>query len=127
MHSLYEAEPLAPGTVTIRDERPPRLLAVVLDVDREPIWNPAWTSTALKRVFAIAGERLFRSLGLPLLGAHHGDMPEGLALTLLCRAVRHHAPASLEVLWLIRDRPSTGWGIAPAPVHCPGRNGTRPA
>lgn len=99
--ALWEAEPRRPGSVLARAGRPPRLLAVVHDLDAEPTWREEWVEEALAGVFAEARRRGLAALGLEPLGCRHGRLPPGRFGALLGRALDGREGAAPERLWLI--------------------------
>ena len=92
---LHEAEPLAPGTVLVREGRPLTLLAVVHDLGAEPCCQTEWIEAALARILLVCRERHLRSLLLPLFGVRHGKLAPEAALSLVTRALREGASGQL--------------------------------
>ena len=99
MTELWAAEPLTPGSVVWRDGVPPKLLAVVHDLDREPTWREPWIAAALERSMAIVRHRGIESLAIPPLGHRHGRMAIDRSADLLVAALRE-APPCLGRIWL---------------------------
>jgi hypothetical protein len=95
----YEAQPVPPGAVLVRGERPLALLAVVHDLDREPSWEEAWIAAALRAVLEEAARRNIRGLALPLLGTVHGRLDPARAVALTWEALRE-AERPPERIWL---------------------------
>lgn len=92
--------PARPGTVVLREGDPLELLAVVHDLHLDPTWREAWVHAALEEALRVAAERDVRALGLPLLGAVHGEMPPYTFLEMLHETLREVAPPRLEHLSL---------------------------
>ena len=101
MQALHAAQPVAAGSVVVRDGTPIRLHAIVHDLDLEPTWREEWISAALEEIFRISNDCGCRALGLPLLGTRHGRLSRDLSLRLLDRALARSANRSLRRLWLI--------------------------
>lgn len=99
--ALWEAEPRRPGSVLAQAGRPLRLLAVVHDLEADPSWREEWIAQALAGLFAEAGRRRLRALGLQRLGCHHGHLPEERFAHLLAGALAESGRGPLERLWLI--------------------------
>ena len=97
MTGAHEAEPVAPGSVLVREGPPVRLLAVVHDVGAEPSWREAWVADALRGVLREAAQRGLRSVAIPVLGAVHGSMPPDCFAQLLRDALLEATPTISEI------------------------------
>ncbi|HLO25075.1 MAG TPA: hypothetical protein VK187_03110 [Geobacteraceae bacterium] len=97
---LHEAEPLAPGTVLVREEHPLKLLAVVHDFGADPCCRPEWIEAALAGILRICRERQLRSLLLPLLGVRHGRVRPEDVVPLIARTIRSDGAAQLATVHL---------------------------
>ena len=93
---LHDTEPLAPGTVLVREGRPLALLAVVHDFGAEPCCQTEWIEAALARILRVCRERQLRSILLPLFGVRHGKLAPEAMLSLVTRALREGAPKQLK-------------------------------
>lgn len=82
-------------------ERGPRWYAILHDVDEEPGYRSADTETALELLVARLAASDVRSLGIQLLGAHHGPDDPQTALERL-RACRW--PDCISRIWIMADR-----------------------
>jgi len=98
--ALWQARPYPPGTVLVQRGRPTRLLAVVYDLEAEPICREEWVAAALAELLTRAREKRLRSLALPLLGTR-GRLPAARFGALLKDALARGAPAGLARLWLV--------------------------
>ena len=92
--------PSRPGSVVLRQGPPLQLLAVIYDIEREPMWQEKWIDEALAAVFDIVERQHITALGLPLLGTGHGSMHPARVAHLLARALGRSSPASLQRLWV---------------------------
>jgi hypothetical protein len=108
MTGALDFSPEAPGSVVVQETCPLRLLAVVNDVDRDPICQETWVAHALKTVFRIAEARRLKALGFQMLGTCHGRLPPVRFAELLLDAL----PGCPEGLGLTRL-----WIDAPVPVN----------
>ncbi len=98
--AVHDFEPLAPGTLTVRPGRPPRLLAIVHDLAADPTWREDWVASALGEVLRYAERTGVRSLAVPPLGAVHGRLPVERFAALLRDALAVGPAQSLERIWL---------------------------
>ncbi len=99
MTALIDDRPARPGSV-LADGR--RWLAVVYDLDQDPVCREEWVSQALDELLRTAARRRCRSLALPLLGHAHGGLHWKRSLALLDGALRNPSqlsPSSLRI-WL---------------------------
>lgn len=97
---LLEAEPLPPGTVLVREEHPPKLLAVVHDFGADPCCRSEWIEAALAGILLICRERQLRSLLLPLLGVRHGRVKPEDVVPLIARTIRSDGAGQLATVYL---------------------------
>jgi hypothetical protein len=98
---LHETEAADPGDVIFRSGTPPRILAVVHDLSKDPTWTEAWVAQALSASLRLARERGFRSLGLQPLGCVHGRLSPDRFPLLLRQALEQTGPRTLERIWLV--------------------------
>ena len=109
MNDLQRYEPDRPGSVVVQAGHPLRLLAIVHDVNCEPIWRPEWIKAALRNVMRAAGRHRLLALGLPLLGRRHGRLPRSVFVALLAGVLAGSTGRYPRRLWLIVSDPaSTG-------------------
>ena len=92
--------PARPGSVVLRRRRRLELLAIVYDIDREPMWRERWIEDALDTVFETARQQRISALGLPLLGTGHGSMHPARVAHLIARALRRSPSGGLRRLWI---------------------------
>ena len=57
VESMKQFDPIAPGSVMLRQGKPARLLAVVYDTDSEPNWQEAWIARAIEVWTSLASWR----------------------------------------------------------------------
>lgn len=98
---VHEQEPAEPGSVIVRAGAPPKLLAVVHDLSRDPTWREAWVAAALEAVLREAEHRAVTRLGLEPLGGVHGKLRPGRFVSLWGEALGTVRPRRLERVWLI--------------------------
>jgi hypothetical protein len=101
MTALMDVEPLAVGSVTVRDRNPLELLAIVHDFNAEPSWSEDSVGDALDAAFAECERRSFTRVGLEMLGAVHGTLSRPRFLQLLRQALARAEPRTLERIWLV--------------------------
>jgi len=94
-------KPRRPGGVAVCPGDPPRLLAIVHDLDRDPSWCDDWVLQATRAALDEAERRGLGSLSMPLLGTCHGGLDPLRFASLLTDAVRDFTPRRLHALWLI--------------------------
>ena len=97
---LIEDKPRPPGSILIQGSR---WLAIVYVLDQQAICREEWISQALEKLLLMAAEKGILSLGLPLLGTEHGDLPWQRSLELICKAL-HKAGKGPERIWLMVNR-----------------------
>ena len=104
MTAVCEDRPAPPGEVLVA---PRGWLAVVCDLDQDPICRPDWVAQALRHVLDLAQSRHPRSLALPLLGSCQCGLPWEISLQLLATELHRRGDASPTPLqiWL---QPPTG-------------------
>jgi hypothetical protein len=90
-------QPTALGRVLCRGRR---WHAVVVDLDAEPLVEPAAVVAALDAVARLCTRHAVGALALPLLGTVHGDLETGRALELLRASPLVTAPGAPRRLWL---------------------------
>jgi hypothetical protein len=107
MTRLLDAEPLAPGSVAPGSRTPLQLLAVIYDLESEPICRPEWVASALGEVFRIAEERNISALALPPLGVRHGRIPVTVFVDIFTNSIRETPLRHLRKIWLMMDEDLT--------------------
>ena len=104
LEAASRSEPAPLGAVLMRRTRPPRLLAVVHDLERDPTVDPAWVSQTLDTTLQLVARAGMRGIALPLLG-HQRDLPGIEAFAeLLAAALWRHGPARLQIALLADPR-----------------------
>ena len=108
MTDAWEAEPVQPGSVHIREAHPFRILAIVHDLSLDPTWRVEWIELALRRSLKIARERGLEALGIEPLGTLHGRFPVAEFDALLRHVVNDDPGPALDI-WRIEPlrRPVT--------------------
>lgn len=104
-HALWNLDAVPTGTVVVKQGTPPKILAVVHDLDRSPTVLEAEVSAALKAAFTEAARRNWKRLALPLLGSVHHGITEEASLRALAKALPE--ATSIEGLWIITARERT--------------------
>jgi hypothetical protein len=100
MTALIDDRPSSPGSLLISQRG---WLAIVYDLDQEPICREEWIISAMSKLLERARRRRCRTLSLPLLGHAHGGLPWRRSLNLLIRALQEpgaDTPAPLKI-WLV--------------------------
>jgi hypothetical protein len=105
---VREIEPVAPGSVVVREGSPPKFLAVVHDLNEEPSWKEEWVQDALNEVFRKIDELRLESIALPMLGTVHGSLEPRRFAKLLRKTLLHTSLTHLATIWLM---------ATPAAVH----------
>jgi len=82
-----------PGQVILRRSRPLRLIAIVYDVDQDPICKPVWVETAITRILLQCQGRGVTRLAMPLLGTAHGRLDGKAMLRILQDLLVEHRPS----------------------------------
>jgi hypothetical protein len=97
---LIDQQPAIPGSLLIQGRR---WLAVIYDLDRQPICQEAWISQAMDNLLTMAASKGIDALRLPLLGSEHGELPWQRSLALICKALQA-AECSPKRIWLLVPR-----------------------
>jgi O-acetyl-ADP-ribose deacetylase (regulator of RNase III) len=107
MMELQHAKPRRTGSIIVRKGSPVRFLAIVHDVNQEPITREEWVFEALHGLFEKAGELGITSISMPLLAARHGRLPvtrlAELLGEILCRNPEASFPRKLWVMAPVPD------------------------
>ncbi|MEM7406483.1 MAG: hypothetical protein AAF458_14385 [Pseudomonadota bacterium] len=94
MTDLYFNAERRPGEVVVRSTRPLELLAVVLDLDAQPVTTLDVVRVALQRVLAIAAARKLREIVMEPLGCRTGPLEMEAFCAALCNVLRTDGAAS---------------------------------
>lgn len=97
---LIEDKPIVPGNILIRNNR---WLAIIYDLDQQPICREAWIIETLEKLLLMATERGIQSLGLPLLGSEHGCLSWRRSLELTSK-VLSASETGPNRIWLMVNR-----------------------
>ncbi len=100
MTKLLETEPIPPGTVIVKEGFPVRLIAIIYDVNQEPIWKSKWIESALIRIFEESESRKIKSLSMPMLGTVYGKMPVKEFINIFTAVLLRTTPQYPRRLWL---------------------------
>ncbi len=73
-NQLEDTPGYAPGTVMSRPGIPPRLVAIVYDLEQRPMCRPEWIETALFSILQYCDAHRLARLQIPLLGCRHGGI-----------------------------------------------------
>ena len=101
---ILELVPNEPGAVMVHAGRPPRILAVVHDLARDPTTRLEWVREAYRGIFAEAKRAGFRRLSVPLLGTVHGRLPkDGVVRELIAAVPEAKAAGVTHVFVLVAE------------------------
>ncbi len=87
MTDMIDQQALSPGEICIRGRR---WLAIVYDLEADPVCQPTWISQALNNILSLAASRAIETITLPLLGCAHGGLSPNQGLELLLDALSGH-------------------------------------
>ncbi|MDH5643285.1 MAG: hypothetical protein OEY63_03710 [Gemmatimonadota bacterium] len=93
-------ESIPPGNIIIEDGTPPRILAIVHDLDQEPSWTEEWINSALANIFVEAERRTWTVIAMPCLAGIHGNMTMVRFVEILAEAFRKIDPKCVTDLWI---------------------------
>ncbi|MCG8378990.1 MAG: hypothetical protein MI865_05905 [Proteobacteria bacterium] len=65
-----------PGSVIIKSSKPKRFIAVIYDVDHDPICERVWLETALETILADCDQYKIKTLAMPAMGTSYGKIDE---------------------------------------------------
>lgn len=98
---LLDAVEAVPGSVIVKPGPPPRFLAVVHDLARDPTWTEPWVATAVETAIREAEDRAIESLSMPPIGGVHGKLSPRRFVELLRSALRACRPDHLRRIWIV--------------------------
>ncbi len=101
-----EIEPVAPGTVLVREGSPRRFLAIVHDLNEEPSWKEEWVEDTLREILRKAEELGLESIALPMLGTIHGSLEPRRFAELLKKTLQDTSLTHLTTIWLMASAAS---------------------
>lgn len=102
MNRAWEAEPETLATVQVEPGPPLRFVAIVYDLDADPVCVPETVARVLEEILDLVEEHRVEALALPPLGVAHGRFPRERFDELLDEALRRATPPSLRRLWILR-------------------------
>lgn len=100
LEAASRSEPAPPGAVLMRRTRPPRLLAVVHDLERHPTVQSPWVSQALETIMRLANRAGMRGMAMPILGRQSSPHDVEDFAELLMDAICSAGPARLRIALL---------------------------
>ena len=89
-----------PGEVIVKENRPVRLLAVVYDLEQEPVCQLTAVKQTLANLMTVIQKYRLKVVAMPLLGTSYGPVSVDDFLELLQEAISHR-PGYPEKLWLV--------------------------
>jgi hypothetical protein len=101
MTDLIDQQPHKTGDVLLRGRQ---WLAVVYDLDQEPLCRAEWITSALQKILALSEQKGIIALALPLLGSTHGPLSWEQSLEIITNTLREHEETHLRRIWLIVNK-----------------------
>ena len=101
MTDLINQQPHKTGDVLLRGRQ---WLAVVYDLDQEPLCRAQWIISALQKILAQSEQKGITAVALPLLGSTHGPLSWSQSLEIIIDTLRGHEGIHLQRIWLIVDK-----------------------
>jgi hypothetical protein len=98
MTDLIYQQPHKAGDVLLRGKQ---WLAVIYDLDQEPLCRAQWIISALQKILALSEQKGITALALPLLGSTHGPLSWEQSLEIITNTLREHEGMHLQRIWLI--------------------------
>jgi len=102
MNRAWEAEPETLATVQVEYGPLLRFVAIVYDLDADPVCVPETVARVLEEILDLVDEHDVEALALPPLGVAHGRFPRERFDELLDEALRRATAPSLRRVWLLR-------------------------
>ena len=99
--SMIHREPLQQGQVMVKGHHPFDFLAIVHDVELQPICTPAIVSSTLSNIFREAEKRSLTSIAMPLLGSVFGPLSQQESVQLIGKSIIAWQPESLRTVILL--------------------------
>lgn len=72
-----------PGSVIIKATKPKRFIAIVYDIESDPICKIIWLKTVLNTILADCEQYRIKTLAMPLLGTSFGNLEGDSVIALL--------------------------------------------
>lgn len=108
MNRAWAAEPEILASVHVEAGDPLRLVAIVYDLDADPICTPETVATVLEQILDRVDEHEVEALALPRLGAAHGRFPSRRFDELLAGSLQRMKPSTLCRIWLVQSERELG-------------------
>lgn len=92
--------PQLPGNVIVKHTKPRRFIAIIYDVEQEPICQEIWIRDVLKQLIDYCEQYQIKTLGMPLLGNAYGKITETTSQQLLQQVLleyRHQYPKKILI------------------------------
>lgn len=105
MNRAWRAEPETLASVQVESGSPLRFVAIVYDLDADPICAPETVARVLEEILELAEEHDVHALALPRLGVEHGRFPPARFDELLGEALHRTTPSCLRRVWLVQPEP----------------------
>lgn len=105
MNRAWRAEPETLASVQVASGSPLRFVAIVYDLDADPICAPETVARVLEEILELAEEHDVHALALPRLGVEHGRFPPARFDELLGEALHRTTPSCLRRVWLVQPEP----------------------
>lgn len=87
---IEQQEPLTLGDVVVNGHHPLQLAVIIYDIEQDPVCRKPWIKSALHKLLIIAADRELNTIGMPLLGASHGQIAPYVFLNLLRETLREN-------------------------------------
>lgn len=98
MTGLIEQDIQQPGDILTRGSR---CLAIVYDLEQDPICQAEWVHMAMRKILDFAEREGISSLALPLLGSTHGPLPWHESLDIIIQELLNHSHTHLQHIWMV--------------------------
>lgn len=96
---------IEPGQVLLdTSTKPLQLRAVVHDLSRDPTCREEWIQSAYTNIFSLCIRKRIKSIGIPLLGTHHGSFPLNRSFELFQESLNSLSESVCQKIWIISDR-----------------------
>ena len=98
--SVKNFEPLKPGKLFRLGGSPMQLVAIVYDVEQDPLCREEWIDAVLNELLEHCERNQFHAIALPLLGLRHGHFAPQRFLLRLTEALYARPHPHLHKIWL---------------------------
>ena len=103
---MITQQPRLPGEVVVKGNHPVRFLAVVHDLELEPIWKEEWIANALGLIFKESVHNRIKTVAMPVLGSIYGSLDYEIFIELFRSALPSGNITYPEKIWLIVPAPA---------------------